>query len=118
MTNVQNIILEIKENKAGVEEIKNSDHPEQGKDREKLQNSEKILEEKEVTVPTEYFAINLLNLIQSKNQKLYEYHESHREVTQILNKIVEEDESIIEKESFQIIIDFKWDSYALKFFSV
>jgi hypothetical protein len=30
----------------------------------------------------------------------------------MLNKIVEIDASIIEKESFQIIIDFKWDSYA------
>ena len=63
MTNVENIILQIKDNKAGVEEIKNSNHPEEGKDREQLQNSEKIPEEKEVTVPTEYFAINLLNLI-------------------------------------------------------
>ena len=29
----------------------------------------------------------------------------------MLNVIVEIDESIIEKESLQIIIDFKWDSY-------
>jgi ABC-type methionine transport system permease subunit len=36
----------------------------------------------------------------------------------MLNQIIEIDESILEKESFQIIIDFKWDSYALKFFSV
>ena len=36
----------------------------------------------------------------------------------MLNEIVEKDESIIEKEAIQIIIDFKWDSYALKFFSV
>ena len=89
---------------------------EEGKDKQQLQNSEIILEEKEVTVPTEYFAINLLNLIQSNN--LNENHESHREVTRILNKIVEKDESIIEKESFQIIIDFKWDSYAQYFFSI
>ena len=34
----------------------------------------------------------------------------------MLNEIVEKDESIFEKESIQIIIDFKWDSYALKFF--
>ena len=32
--------------------------------------------------------------------------------------IDEIDETIIEKESFQIIIDFKWDSYAWKFFTV
>jgi hypothetical protein len=30
----------------------------------------------------------------------------------MLNDIVEIDESIIEKKSFQIIVDFKWDSYA------
>jgi hypothetical protein len=35
----------------------------------------------------------------------------------MLNKIVEIDERIIEKESFKIIIDFKWDSYAWNFFS-
>jgi hypothetical protein len=46
--------------------LKNSNHPEQGKEREQLQNSEIILEEKEATVPTEYFAINLMNLITSK----------------------------------------------------
>ena len=31
---------------------------------------------------------------------------------------MEKDDSIIEKESFQIIIDFKWDNYAMIFFSV
>ena len=36
----------------------------------------------------------------------------------MLNEIVEKDESIFEKESIQIIIDFKWYSYALKIFSV
>jgi hypothetical protein len=30
----------------------------------------------------------------------------------MLNEIVEIDESIIDKESFQIIIDFKWNTYA------
>ena len=35
----------------------------------------------------------------------------------MLIKFDEIDETIIEKESFQIIIDFKWDSYARKFFS-
>jgi hypothetical protein len=70
------------------------------------------LEEKEVSVPIEYFAINLINLTLSENQLHNEYHENHREVTRMLNKIVEKDESIIEKESFKIIIDFKWDSYA------
>ena len=36
----------------------------------------------------------------------------------MLVKIDEKDETIIEKESIQIIIDFKWDSYARKFFSL
>jgi hypothetical protein len=36
----------------------------------------------------------------------------------MLIKIDKIDETIIEKESFQIIIDFKWDSYARNFFSV
>ena len=53
-----------------------------------------------------------------KHQSLITNYENHREVTKILNYIVEKDESIIEKESFQIIVDFKWDSYAQKFFSV
>jgi ABC-type methionine transport system permease subunit len=35
-----------------------------------------------------------------------------------LNEIVEKDESIFEKESIKIIIDFKWDSYALNIFRV
>jgi hypothetical protein len=36
----------------------------------------------------------------------------------VLNKLVETDPSILERESMQIIIDFKWDSYAWNFFSV
>ena len=51
---------------AEVEEMKNSDHPVQGKETDQLQISEKNLEEKEVTVPTEYYAINLMNLLASK----------------------------------------------------
>jgi hypothetical protein len=46
-----------------VEDIKDSDNPEKGKERDRLQISEKDLEEKEVPVSTEYFAINLMNLI-------------------------------------------------------
>jgi hypothetical protein len=46
------------------------------------------------------------------HQSLITNYENHREVTKMLNYIVEKDESIIEKESFQIIVDFKWDSYA------
>ena len=74
------------------------------------------MEEKEVTVPTEYFAINLMNLILSKHQESNE--NPHKLVTKILNEFVEKDDSIIEKESFQIIIDFKWNNYAFMFFSV
>jgi hypothetical protein len=73
------------------------------------------MEDTEVTVPTEYFAINLMNLITSKEKT---QNENHRKVTKVLNEIVEKDDSIFEKESIQIIIDFKWDSYAMKFFSV
>ena len=76
------------------------------------------MEENDGTVPTEYFAINLMHLIYSKNQSLNENHEDHREVTRKLIKIDEIDETIIEKESFQIIIDFKWHSYARIFFSL
>jgi hypothetical protein len=46
-----------------VEEMKDSDNLERVKERDKLQISEKELEEKEVPVSTEYFAINLMNLI-------------------------------------------------------
>jgi hypothetical protein len=70
---------------------------------------------KDELVPIEYFAINLMQLIKSKNQPIKEIH---REVIQMCNKLVETDLSILEKESMQIIIDFKWDSYAFKFFSV
>ena len=73
------------------------------------------MEDTEVTVPTEYFAINLMNLITSKEKT---QNENHRKVTKVLNEIVEKDDSIFEKESIKIIIDFKWDSYAMKFFSV
>jgi hypothetical protein len=46
-----------------VEEMKDSNNPEKGKERDRLQISEKDLEENEVPVSTEYFAINLMNLI-------------------------------------------------------
>ena len=55
--------LHIEKDKARVEEMKNFDHTEQEKERDQLQISEKNLEEKDVTVPTEYYAINLMNLI-------------------------------------------------------
>jgi hypothetical protein len=35
----------------------------------------------------------------------------------VLNKLVLTDATILEKESIKIIIDFKWNSYAMKFFS-
>jgi hypothetical protein len=43
--------------------MKDSDNLERVKERDKLQISEKDLEENEVPVSTEYFAINLMNLI-------------------------------------------------------
>jgi hypothetical protein len=46
-----------------VEEMKDSNNPERAKERDKLQISEKDLEEKEAPVSTEYFAINMMNLI-------------------------------------------------------
>ena len=36
----------------------------------------------------------------------------------MLNNLIEKDETILELESIQIIIDFKWDSYAWKFFCI
>ena len=61
--------------------MKDSNNPEKGKERDRLQISEKDSEEKEVPVSTEYFAINMMNLIQSKHQSLNKNHENHREVT-------------------------------------
>ena len=81
-----------------------------------LKESGRNLEENDGTVPTEYFAINLMNLIKSNNQSLNENHQDHREVIRKLYRIVEIDQAILEKESFQIMIDFKWDSYASYFY--
>ena len=60
--------MQIEEDKVRMEEMKDSDNPEKGKERDKLQISEIDLEEKDVLVSTEYFAINLMNLIQSEHQ--------------------------------------------------
>jgi hypothetical protein len=46
-----------------VEEIKDSNNQEKGKEKDKLQISDKELKEKESTVSTEYYAINLMSLI-------------------------------------------------------
>ena len=92
------------------------DHADQGKEGDMLQNSERGEIQKEESVPIEYYAINLMQLMKSKEH--HPYKESHREVTQMLNNLIEKDETILELESIQIIIDFKWDSYAWKFFSV
>jgi hypothetical protein len=77
--------------------------------------SERNAIQKNELVPIEYFAIDLMQLINSKQQPI---KENHREVIQVLNQLVETDSTILERESIQIIIDFKWDSYAWKFFSV
>jgi hypothetical protein len=62
-------------------------------------------------IPIEYYAINLMQLIASENQ-------SHKEATQMMIKLVNIDATILERESIQMIIDFKWKSYARKFFSI
>jgi hypothetical protein len=56
--------------------------------------------------------------MQLMKSKQIPINENHRQVTQMLNHLVEKDAMILERESIQIIIDFKWDSYAWKFFSV
>jgi hypothetical protein len=98
-----------------LEEKKNPEVSEEGNEEDKLMKNQRNEVQKDELVPIEYFAINLMQLIKSKNQPIKEIH---REVIQMCNKLVETDSSILEKESMQIIIDFKWDSYAFKFFSV
>ena len=56
------------DNKAREEELKNSGHLEKYNERDQLQISQKNLDEEEKSVPTEYLAINLTNLIYSQNQ--------------------------------------------------
>jgi hypothetical protein len=106
---IENKILQKKE------ENKDSEPLEQGKEVDKLKNSDRDAIKKKEPVPIEYFAINLMNLIKSKDQPI---KENHRDVTQMLNQLIETDSTILERESIQIIIDFKWDSYAWKFFSL
>jgi hypothetical protein len=112
---IESKMLQIEEGKVLVEEKKDSDHLEEGKEGDELQNSEREVTQKKESVPIEYYAINLMQLIKSKQQPI---KESHREVTQIMNQLVETDATILERESIQIIIDFKWDSYSWKFFSL
>jgi len=107
---IERQMLQIEEAKVVVEEVKDNDRTE----KVKLENSENNAIQKNELVPIEYFAIDLMHLIKSKIQPI---QESHREVIQILNQLVETDSTILERESIQIIIDFKWDSYAWKFFS-
>jgi hypothetical protein len=45
-----------------------------------------------------------------------EIQSSQSEVVEILNKLVEKDATILEKEPIQLIINFKWNSYAFWFF--
>jgi hypothetical protein len=79
-----------------VEELKNYEQSEKNKEEEKLQNSQRNAIQKNELVPIEYFAINLMHLIKSKRQPIME---SHRQVIQILNQLVETDSTILEKES-------------------
>jgi hypothetical protein len=80
---------------------------------EKKMLSENYYDEKKLYdsgIPIEYYVINLMQL------NSYRYIElsagDHREVTQMMNKLLEIDATILERESIQIIIDFKWNSYA------
>jgi isochorismate synthase EntC len=67
---------------------KDSDNPEDNKEGNNLQNSEKNAIEKNDLVPIDYYVINLMQLIKSKKQPI---KENHREVTKILNQLVETD---------------------------
>jgi hypothetical protein len=104
---IERQMLQIEEAKV---EMKVPEQPEEVK----LRDSERNAIPKNELVPIEYFAIDLMHMIKSKRQPILE---SHREVIQRLNQLVETDSTILERESIQIIIDFKWDSYAWKFFS-
>ena len=67
---------------------KNSDNPEDNKEGNNLQKSENNAIEKNDLVPIEYYAINLMQFIKSKKQPI---KENHREVTKMLNLLVETD---------------------------
>ena len=88
---IESQMLQIQEGKVIAEEEKDSNHPEDGKEGENLQSSEKDAIQKK-PVPIEYFVINLMQLIKSKEQPI---KESHREVSQMLNQLVETDTSIL-----------------------
>ena len=75
-------MLHIDEAKVILKENKNSQIPEEKKDEDKLMKSERNPIHKNEVVPIEYFAINLMQLINSKQQPI---KESHREVIQVLN---------------------------------
>ena len=67
---------------------KNSNNPEGNKEENNLQKSLiNALEAKDIIdpVPIEYFVINLMQLIKSKQQPI---KENHREVTKMLNQLV------------------------------
>ena len=67
---------------------KNSDNPEDYKEGNHLQKSEKNAIDKNDLVPIEYFVINLMQFNKSKRQPR---KENHRVVTKILNQLVETD---------------------------
>jgi hypothetical protein len=64
-------------------------------------------------VPIRYYVINFMQLMVSKEQPI---KENHRDVIKTLRELVSKDFTILEKENIQAIIDFKWNSYAQKFF--
>jgi hypothetical protein len=65
-----------------------------------------------VKIPIEYYAINLMFLEEK------DAINSHKKPIQMIIDQAEKDPTILEIESVQIIIDFKWNSYAQKFFAI
>ena len=74
---IESKILQNEEAKVILEQKKNPELPEEGKEEDKLMKSQRNDIQKDELVPIEYFAINLMQLIKSKNQPI---KESHREV--------------------------------------
>jgi hypothetical protein len=61
-------------------------------------------------IPIEYYVINLMQLTRYRFNSFSAG--DFAEATKMLNKLLEIDATILERESIQIIIDFKWNSYA------
>ena len=80
---IERKMLQIEEPKVNMEE-------------QELKNKERNAIQKNELVPIEYYAINLMQLIKSKEQPM---NETHREVTHMLKQLIETDATILEIES-------------------